>query len=191
MSLNYYQQLNVSQDASNAQIKKAYHKLALKYHPDKNTSLDHQDKFKMVSEAYQVLSDPQKRQKYDRYLETGIDFEQPDFIDPTDIFKTFFRGSSSNFQDPFKLFDHPFFDDEPNDFFSSNSFFSQNSNFGFPSNSQIFSSGSSYSSSSHSVNGQTHETITSVKNGIKEVIKKKNGQVISHLKYDSTGKLLK
>lgn len=190
MSISYYQLLNVSKNASSEQIKKAYHKLALKYHPDKNPTSDQQDKFKSISEAYQILSDPQKRQKYDRYLETGIDFEQYDLIDPSLLFKSFFGRQFSMSQDPYKLFNDSFFEDESINFGLSNSFFDQN--FNFPSNNrQIFSDSSSYSSSKSTVNGETHETITSVKNGIKEIIKKKNGQVISHLSYDSAEKLLK
>ncbi len=193
MSLNYYQQLNISQDSSYDQIKKAYKKLALKYHPDKNPSSDQQDKFKSISEAYQVLSDPQKREKYDRFLRTGIDFDQPNFVDPSDIFKSFFQERSSTIRNPFSIFEHPFFDDKPNDFFSSNSFFNQNNSSSFANNMKNFTSSfsSSYSSSSHSINGQTHETITSINNGIKEVIEKKNGQVVSHLRYDPSGKLIK
>lgn len=193
MSLNYYQQLNISQDSSYDQIKKAYRKLALKYHPDKNPTSDQQDKFKSISEAYQVLSDPKKREKYDTFLETGIDFDQPHFVDPSDIFKSFFQGRSSTIQNPFNIFEHSFFNEEPNDFFSSSSFSNQDYSSIFPNNLKTFTSSfsSSYSSSSQSINGQTHETITSINNGIKEVIKKKNGQVISHLRYEPSGKLIK
>ena len=193
MSLNYYQQLNISQDSSYDQIKKAYRKLALKYHPDKNPTSDQQDKFKSISQAYQVLSDPQKREKYDKFLETGIDFDQPHFVDPSDIFRSFFQGTSSTIQNPFNIFEHSFFDDKPINFFSSNSFFNQNYSSNFPNNMKTSTSSfsSSYSSSSQSINGQTHETITSINNGIREVINKKNGRVVSHLKYDSSGKLIK
>ncbi len=65
MSKNYYETLGVDKNASKDQIKKAFHKLAMKYHPDKNNGDD--KKFKEVNEAYQVLSDDQKRAHYDRF----------------------------------------------------------------------------------------------------------------------------
>ena len=65
---NYYRILHINQSASSDDIKQAYKKLALKYHPDKNKSENAPHKFKSISEAYQILSDTTKRQKYDRYL---------------------------------------------------------------------------------------------------------------------------
>jgi molecular chaperone DnaJ len=73
MSRNYYDILGVSKDASQEEIKKAYRKLALKYHPDKNQGDQKaSDTFKQVSEAYEVLSDEKKRKIYDQYGEEGI-----------------------------------------------------------------------------------------------------------------------
>ena len=68
MPKDYYQILGVSRDASPADIKKAFYKLAHKYHPDKGGDAE---KFKEVNEAYQVLSDQKKRAQYDQF---GTDF---------------------------------------------------------------------------------------------------------------------
>lgn len=65
MSNNYYNILNISKDATNVEIKKAYRKLALKYHPDKNTDPQASDIFNNITEAYNVLSDPDKKKEYD------------------------------------------------------------------------------------------------------------------------------
>lgn len=74
MSEDLYQTLGVDRDASKDEIKKAHRKLALKYHPDKNPDDDvARDKFKRIQEAYDVLSDDEKRAAYDRY---GADFEK-------------------------------------------------------------------------------------------------------------------
>src|SRR3954471_2734419 len=66
---DYYNMLGVEKNASKEEIKKAFHKLAHKYHPDKNKGDD--SKFKEVNEAYQVLSDEQKRAQYDQFGSAG------------------------------------------------------------------------------------------------------------------------
>ena len=72
MSRNYYEVLGVAQDAGPDVIKKAYRKLARKYHPDVNHEADAEERFKEVNEAYEVLSDREKRSIYDRYGEEGL-----------------------------------------------------------------------------------------------------------------------
>lgn len=70
---DYYEVLGVARDSSEAEIKKAYRKLALKYHPDRNPDdAEAEDKFKEASEAYEVLHDPEKRGLYDRYGHDGL-----------------------------------------------------------------------------------------------------------------------
>jgi molecular chaperone DnaJ len=70
---DYYDILGLDKNAEKREIKKAYRKLALKYHPDKNPSKNAEEKFKKISEAYAVLSDEEKRKMYDRYGHAGID----------------------------------------------------------------------------------------------------------------------
>ena len=104
MSANdeYYQVLGIEKSASQNDIKKAYYKLSKKYHPDKNPgNKEAEEKFKEISEAYSVLSDPEKRKKYDKYGKKG------ESVDPTDIFNTFFGGGfggSFTSENPFEAF---------------------------------------------------------------------------------------
>ena len=71
---DYYEVLGVDKNASDADIKKAYHKLAMKYHPDKNPGdKAAEEKFKEANEAYEILSDPDKKSRYDRFGFAGVD----------------------------------------------------------------------------------------------------------------------
>ena len=73
MGKDYYKILGLSsRGASEEDIKKAYRKMALKYHPDKNKSAGAEEKFKEIAEAYEVLSDKKKREIYDQYGEEGL-----------------------------------------------------------------------------------------------------------------------
>ena len=70
---DYYDVLGLKQDASAAEVKKAYRRLAMALHPDRNPESGSEEKFKEVTEAYQVLSDPEKRQSYDQFGHEGVD----------------------------------------------------------------------------------------------------------------------
>jgi DnaJ-class molecular chaperone len=72
MGKDYYAILGVSRGASEDELKKAYRKMALKFHPDKNKNAGAEEKFKQIGEAYDVLSDPKKKQIYDQYGEEGL-----------------------------------------------------------------------------------------------------------------------
>ncbi|MCL4125333.1 UNVERIFIED_CONTAM: hypothetical protein GTU68_008256, partial [Idotea baltica] len=121
--VEYYRVLEISRNSSAADIKKAYRRLALKWHPDKNpdNQEDANKKFKEISEAYEVLSDDKKRKIYDQFGKEGLqngsgggphrsrssrsrshyepfDYSFPNFTfrDPADVFREFFGGG-----DPF------------------------------------------------------------------------------------------
>ena len=95
MEIDYYELLEISRTADKDTIKKAYRKLALQYHPDRNAGdSEAEAKFKLINEAYEVLSDDEKRSVYDRYGREGLKsggfgFEGFDF---GDIFSSFFGG---------------------------------------------------------------------------------------------------
>ena len=70
---DYYEVLGIQKGASDDEIKKAFRKLAIKYHPDKNPGdKEAEEKFKEVNEAYSVLSDKTKRQRYDQFGHSGV-----------------------------------------------------------------------------------------------------------------------
>ena len=96
---DFYKLLEVTENASQDEIKKSYRKLSLMYHPDKNNGND--EKFKKISEAYQVLSDTDERKKYDMGKNSpfgnggpGHGMPFPTGMDPGELFKMFFNGNS-------------------------------------------------------------------------------------------------
>ena len=88
---NYYNILNINKDASYDDIKKAYYKLALKYHPDKNKDDNAEEKFKEISEAYEILSDENKKLSYDN---NNLNINT--FSNANDIFNKVFQNHNFN-----------------------------------------------------------------------------------------------
>ncbi|VVU94291.1 DnaJ domain [seawater metagenome] len=193
---DYYKILGLNKNASDAEIKKQYKKLAIKWHPDKNLNNPQaEEEFKKISEAYQILSDKNKRKQYDMG-----GFSMPshyhDFTDANDIFSSIFGSSFFNdsnmfnhnsFFDNSDMFNHnSFFDNS--DMFNHNSFFDNSDMFNhnsFFDNSDMFvNSGnmSNFSSTSRSetyINGQKIVTETKNINGVVTQIKTVNGQIVS------------
>jgi molecular chaperone DnaJ len=96
---DFYVLLGVSRDATEVEIKKAYRKLAMEYHPDRNAAPEAEARFKEITEAYEILRDPQKRAAYDRYGKAGVGaggggfgFHHVDLAEALNIFMRDFGG---------------------------------------------------------------------------------------------------
>ncbi|XP_078535293.1 dnaJ homolog subfamily B member 2 isoform X2 [Lissotriton helveticus] len=208
--VDYYDILNVSRNASQDDIKRAYRKQALKWHPDKNPdNKEHAEKkFKEVAEAYEVLSDQGKRDVYDRYGKeglkgtgSGVPSQGPEFSgfgftfrSPDEVFREFFGG-----RDPFS----EFFDDL--DPFMDRSGFHSHSSCGVRTpglrnvfsinipNGSEFSSFSSFGSAGNTGNFRSVSTSTTVINGKRVTTKRivENGQERVEVEEDGQIKSIK
>ena len=91
---DFYQILGVSRDASDSEIKKAYRKLAVQYHPDKNPgNQEAEERFKEISAAFDILKDPDKRAKYDQFGHDAFrGGSAAGGVDPFDLFRDAFGG---------------------------------------------------------------------------------------------------
>lgn len=89
---DYYEVLGLGKDATEQDIKKAFRRLAMQYHPDRNKAPDAEEKFKEINEAYAVLSDKDKRATYDRFGHEGLNQQGFSAGNPFDIFNEFFGG---------------------------------------------------------------------------------------------------
>lgn len=115
MTSSHYQVLEVESDASPLDIKKAYRRLALQHHPDRNHgSLESTERFKCISEAYEVLSDPDRKREYDRCLRLGCSAQSTTYNyppssprNPYDQFNDLFRNDPF-FQEAFRDLDDAF-----------------------------------------------------------------------------------
>ena len=182
---DYYKILGIKKDATDGEIKKAYRKLALKWHPDKNPNNreEAEEKFKKINEAYSVLSDKNKRRQYDMGGDFSFDFGS---FNADDIFKDFFGG-----KDPFA----EFFGDDFGGGFNFGADFGGDFGGSFSFSSFSSSSSGSKRTVTKTVNGKTiHRTEeTTFKDGKKQVIvteKDHTGKVKKFIQ-DEQGNILK
>lgn len=111
---DYYETLGVNKGASEQEIKTAYRRQALKWHPDRNKTAEANGKFKEVTKAYEVLSDPKKREVYDQYGESAFNQNQSSQQGPFNVYTDFGGGEGfegvdfGGFSDPFEIFEQFF-----------------------------------------------------------------------------------
>ncbi len=197
---NFYNILGVNNTSSQSEIKKAYHKLATRWHPDKNSdNIESSEKqFKEISEAYQTLSDSKKRFQYDKYLNSKNNinennynyYEDSIFLDPRELFNSIFndtrkRNGFDIFNNNFDIFNNSFFNNNNNNLSQNDNFFSSQNIFNLNNHQESFYTSSSFSQNINSSNGETLETIIQNNNGTTTEIKKKNGKVISYKTIDN------
>jgi DnaJ-class molecular chaperone len=107
--MNYYDILGIGKDSSPEDIKKAYRRLSLKHHPDRNNGQDINGTFTKINQAYEILSDPSKKKSYDFKIKMGMEFSpSEDEIDITDIFSQLFSGMGRD--KPSSTYDNEFMD---------------------------------------------------------------------------------
>jgi DnaJ-class molecular chaperone len=105
---DYYEILALSREATEDEIKRAYKKMAIKFHPDKNQSTYAADAFKKISHAFTTLKDPEKKQFYDKYgseeelrekysQQQQAYYHEEEEMDPFDLFEMFFSGNTAGF----------------------------------------------------------------------------------------------
>jgi DnaJ-class molecular chaperone len=174
-SKDYYDILELPKNSNINDIKKKYKQLALKWHPDRNKEANAESKFKEISEAYEILGDPEKKQIYDNNINVK---------------------NKIQFNNPFDIFNHVFKERPNTNQNNLNTHFINVQNLNRQSNTFSINLGasnvmsSSRSTSCTIVNGELIENITIKKNGIITKIIRKNGQVISKILTDSNNVLI-
>ena len=171
---DYYEVLGVPRDATEAQIRKAYKKLAVRWHPDKNPDNRKaaEEKFKEISEAYSVLGDPKKKNEYDNggFSFEGFGFD--DGFDPFEVFNSFFKHHGKGGKGGFGGFG---FDDDDDDFFGGFSGFGKMDFGDFGSG---MGQGTSVKTTTQIINGKKvtkTETTTIDSNGNKKTVIREEG----------------
>ena len=173
--MDYYQILGVPKTANTDEIRQKYKKLALKYHPDRHCGQSSKDvqqrnmeRFKQVSEAFEVLSDPQKRREYD-FKDTTYSYNGYEMHDPFEIFKQFFGSDPFQSQmlstrmnmNSFENIMHPFFQQQEQQFFGMPTQRNTSFNTSFCNMNQTMSSSG--------FGGTSTSKSESVRNGVKRV----------------------